>query len=420
MKKNKTIVIIGGGFAGLTLAKKLVGQEVDVLLFDKNNYHTFQPLLYQVATGGLEPDSIAYPIRRIFRDSKNIHFRMAEVIKIDTLISSISTSIGDFQYDYLVIATGSTNNFFNFEPSKNKLLPLKTITDALDIRSFLMQNLEKAITVLNSPELEEIVNVVIIGGGPAGIELAGALAEMKKKVLPKDFPEINFDNMHIYLFEAAPKLLSVMSEGSSKASLKYLTSMGVIVHLDAKVKNYDGHKIYLENGTEFLSDSVIWTAGVKGNPVYGLLPDAIVPGNRISVNEFNQVKNTDNVFAIGDVAAKIDEKNPKGLPMLAQVGMQQGRQLAKNILLDIKGKTMIPFMHKNKGTMATIGRNKAVVDLPKYNFQGLFAWFVWMFIHLISLVGFRNKLVILIDWSKYYFNYDKPLGLIIRKYKREE
>lgn len=418
MMSNKKIVIIGAGFGGIAIAKKLAHKKVDILIIDKNNHHTFQPLLYQVATGGLEPDSIAYPIRRILRGKKNVSFRMAEVTQINASDNSLDTDIGKIHYDYLVVATGSTNNFFNFTPIKETLLPLKQITDALDIRSFLMQNLEQAL-VVNSNQ-EELVNVVIIGGGPAGIELAGALAEMRKKVLPKDFPEFDFKKMHIYLFEAAGELLSAMSDKSSSFSLKYLKELGVEVMLNAKVKDYTEGTIYLEDGTTFKSDTVIWTAGVKGAAPEGLDKDILGVGNRILVNEFNQVITTKNIFAIGDVAAKIDETNPKGLPMLAQVAIQQGNHLSKNLILLLENKPMLPFTYHNKGTMATIGRNKAVVDLPNWKFQGRLAWFVWMFIHLVSLVGFRNKLVTLIGWAHNYLNYDRPLGLIIRKYIRKK
>ncbi|MGB1206094.1 MAG: NAD(P)/FAD-dependent oxidoreductase [Chitinophagales bacterium] len=415
---RKKVVIIGAGFGGLSLAKHLAHKNIDVLIIDKNNYHTFQPLLYQVATGGLEPDSIVYPIRRFLRGIKNIRFRMAEVTKIDQKNSALETNIGTITYDYLVIASGSTNNFFNFEPIKGKLLPLKGIVDALNIRSFLMQNLEKVLT-LNSEKQAGIVNVAIIGGGPAGLEVAGALAEMKKRVLPKDFPEFDFDNMHIYLFEAADKLLGTMSSESSNASLKYIKELGVEVMLNAKVQRFDGHTVFLENGNTFQTETVIWTAGVKGATIKGLDKTNLVAGNRIGVNDYNQVLETANVFAIGDIAAKIDETNPKGLPMLAQVAIQQGKHLAHNLLRLQENKSMQTFKYHNKGTMATIGKNKAVVDLPKWKFQGRFAWFVWMFIHLISLIGFRNKIVTLVDWIQNYISYDRPLGIIIRKYERK-
>lgn len=417
MKKPK-VVIVGAGFAGLSIAKNLSKAPVDVTILDENNHHTFQPLLYQVATGGLEPGSIAYPIRRIFRGQKNLNFRMAKVLTVHSASNTIETTIGEMAYDYLVIATGSTNNFFNFTDISNRFLTLKSITDALDMRSFLMQNLEKALTVANDDQ-SKIINIAIVGGGPAGLELAGALSEMKRYVLPKDYPELNFDKMNICLFEAADRLLPPMSSQSSKASLKFLKEMGVTVFLNAKVTDYDGEKVSIENAEDFAAETLIWTAGVKGNITGGFTQEQIVGGNRLSVDEYNKVKLLDNVFAIGDVASHSSKAYPKGLPMLAPVGIQQGALLAKNIERLVEGETIKPFKFKDKGSMATIGRNRAVVDLPNYKFQGRFAWFVWMFIHLISLVGFRNKLVTLVDWTNNYFNYDRPLGLIIRKYNRK-
>ena len=403
MSKNNLpkIVIIGAGFGGISIAKSFKNKPVNVLLIDKHNYHNFQPLMYQIATGGLEPDSIAYPVRRIFRNQANFSFRMANVISVNTESNLLHTTIGDVSYDYLVIATGSTNNYFNFEPVKQKLLTLKSIPDALNIRSYIYQNLEKALVEQEKRPIEDIINIAIIGGGPAGIELAGALAEMKHYVLPKDFPDLDLSKMEINLYEAAPKLLSAMSEDSSKMSLKYLIRLGVNVHLNSKVEAYDGTKLSLEDGSNFITDTVIWTAGVKASPIDGLSKEVITGGNRILVNEYNQINTTENVFAIGDVAACVTPENPKGLPMLAPVAQQQGKLLSKNV-------------------MATIGRKKAVVDLPKWKFQGTFAWLVWMFIHIMSLVGFRNKFVAFYDWMSNYFTYDKPLGLIIRPYKRQE
>ena len=376
--------------------------------------------MYQIATGGLEPDSIAYPVRRIFRNQANFSFRMANVISVNTESNLLHTTIGDVAYDYLVIATGSTNNYFNFEPVKQKLLTLKSIPDALNIRSYIYQNLEKALVEQDKRPIEDIINIAIIGGGPAGIELAGALAEMKHYVLPKDFPDLDLSKMEINLYEAAPKLLGAMSEDSSKMSLKYLIRLGVNVHLNSKVEAYDGTKLSLEDGSNFITDTVIWTAGVKASPIDGLSKEVITSGNRILVNEYNQIDTTENVFAIGDVAACVTPENPKGLPMLAPVAQQQGKLLSKNLIKLINKKPMTPFVYKDRGVMATIGRKKAVVDLPKWKFQGTFAWLVWMFIHIMSLVGFRNKFVAFYDWMSNYFTYDKPLGLIIRPYKRQE
>lgn len=414
------IVIIGAGFGGITIAKSLKNQPVDVLLIDQHNYHNFQPLMYQIATGGLEPDSIAYPVRRIFREQTNFSFRMAKVEKVDTQHQFLHTNIGDINYDYLVIATGSTNNFFNFEPVKNKLLTLKSIPDALNMRSYIYQNLEKALVHQDEKDSEDLMNIAIVGGGPAGIELAGALAEMKHYVLPKDFPDLDLAQMHINLYEAAPELLSAMSKQASEKTLEYLIKLGINVHLNAKVESYDGTTLLIAGRNTFRTDTVIWTAGVKAAAIDGLPDESIAAGNRILVDEFNAVKNTKNVFAIGDVAAFVTDEDPKGLPMLAPVAQQQGKHLKTNLLNLINNKTLQPFIYRNKGVMATIGRKKAVVDLPKIRFQGTFAWLVWMFVHIMSLVGFRNKIVAFYDWMSNYLTYDKPLGLIIRPYTRQK
>ena len=420
MAQKPKIVIIGAGFGGIAMAKSFKNKPVEVLIIDQHNYHNFQPLMYQVATGGLEPASIAYPVRRIFRNYRNISFRMAEVFSVSSEENTIATTAGAISYDYLIIATGSQNNFFNFEPVKDKLFTLKSIPDALNLRSFIFQNLEKAMEDNQKELLDEILNIAIVGGGPAGIELAGALAEMKRYVIPKDFPGLDVSKMSINLYEASSKLLSVMSSNASEKSEIYLKELGINVFLNAKVNDYDGSTITLDDNTTFKTDTVIWTAGVKGAPINGLSKDVIVGGNRISINEYNQVLGYDTIFAIGDVAAHVIEENPKGLPMLAPVAQQQGKLLSKNIIRYTSGKPMEVFTYKDKGTMATVGRKKAVVDLPKWKFQGTFAWFVWMFIHIFSLVGFRNKLVAFVDWFSNYISYDRPLGLIIRPYKIKE
>ena len=419
MVKKPKIVIIGAGFGGIAMAKSFKNKPVEVLLIDQHNYHNFQPLMYQVATGGLEPGSIAYPVRRIFRNYGNVSFRMAEVVSVSTDNNTLDTSAGDITFDYLIIATGSQNNFFNFEPIKDKLLTLKSIPDALNLRSFIFQNLEKAMEDNQKESLDEILNIAIVGGGPAGIELAGALAEMKRYVIPKDFPGLDVSKMNINLYEAAPKLLAAMSDNASAKSELYLNQLGINVYLNAKVESYDGATVTLADATTFSTDTVIWTAGVKGAPIQGLPKEVIVGGNRISVNEYNQILGFENIFAIGDVASHISAVNPKGLPMLAPVAQQQGEQLARNILKKIKNKPLELFKYKDKGTMATVGRKKAVVDLPKWKFQGTFAWLVWMFIHIFSLVGFRNKIVAFVDWFSNYVSYDRPLGLIIRPFKNQ-
>ena len=407
------IVIVGCGFGGITLAKQLSKLKVNITIIDKNNYHTFQPLLYQVATGGLEAENIAYPVRKIFRRHKNIIFRMAEVISVNESEKKVVTTSGSISYDYLVLAIGSTNNYFNFETIKNKLLPLKSLTDALNMRSLLMQNLERSLTILNREEQEEAVNVAIIGGGPAGLEIAGAIAEMKKYVLPLDFPELDLDRMHIYLFEASTRLLSGMSDKASENAYKYLEKTGVIIKTATRVKSFDGKQLFLENGESFRTDTVIWTAGVKPVKISGLKETSYLKSERLCIDEYNRVVESNNIFALGDVAACITEEHPKGLPMLAPVAIQQAKHLAENLKLLLSEKTMQPFVFKNKGVMATIGRKRAVVDLPKWKFHGFFAWLVWMFVHIASLIGFRNRILTFIEWSGSYFNYDKPLGIIL-------
>jgi NADH:ubiquinone reductase (H+-translocating) len=409
-----TVVIVGAGFGGVELAKKLANKPFEVIILDKNNYHNFQPLMYQVATGGLGPDSIAFPIRRIFRKVPNVKFRIAEVTEIHPESKHLSTSIGDIHYDTLVIATGSATSYFNFEPQKENLLSLKTIPEALDMRSTIIQNIEIASNKTDVKGEPQPINVVIIGGGPAGVELAGALAEMRKYVLPKDFPELDFSRMRIFLYEAAPRLLSFMSEKASSKTLQYLDKLGIIVKLNARVQTYDGAKVVSEDGCIIETKTVIWTAGVKGASFEGLPEEALLPNRRIKVDEMNRIVGLNDAYAIGDVAACITDENPRGEAMLAQVAIQQGKLLASNLAKMLHHQAPAPFAYHNKGVMATIGRRKAVVDLPSIRFQGAFAWFVWMFVHIMSLVGFRNKLITLVDWIINYINYDRPLGLMIR------
>ena len=420
MSQKPKIVVIGAGFGGLELVKALRKQPFQIMLLDKNNYHNFQPLMYQVATGGLEPGSIAYPVRRIFRKQKNVCFRMAEVYKVEIHEKRLLTSIGNIMFDYLIIASGSQNKFFNFEPIKDRLLTLKSLPDALRIRNVIFENLEQAVANRDQGSLERIMNIAIVGGGPAGLELAGALSEMKKFVIPKDFPGIDVSKMHINIYESGSELLGNMSEGASKKSLEYLEEFGVNVFLNTKVKYYDGETVFAEDGSTFPTDTVIWSAGVKGSPIRGLPEEAIISGNRISVNQFNQISGYSNLFAIGDVAAYISPEDPKGLPMLAPVAQQQGKHLAKNIIGIINKKQLEPFEYHNKGVMATIGRKKAVVDLPNYKFQGGLAWLFWMGVHIFSLVGFRSKIVAFIDWFTNYLTYDRPLGLILIAEKENE
>lgn len=414
-RKQPKIVVIGAGFGGVALCKALKNKPFDVLLIDKHNYHTFQPLLYQVATGGLEAGSVAYPVRRIFRRAGNIRFQMAEVQNIDVDQRKVHTDLGTTNYDFLVLATGSTTNLFGMQKRAEKLLTLKSVPDALDLRSFLMQNFEQAIAADNEEQRKILMNVAIIGGGPTGLELAGAIAEMRTHVLPKDFPQIDFDQMEITLFEASSKLLGHMSPSSSKHSRLYLEKLGVVVRLDAKVTDYYDRKVYLDDGTHYPTETVIWTAGVKANVPAGIPRKALASNGQVKADIYSRVLNLEDVFAIGDVALVFDGEKAFDLPMVAPVAIQQAKLLATNMVRILEEEELKPFKYNDQGMMATIGRNKAVVDLKHFKFRGFFAWLVWMGVHLISLVGFRNKLITLIDWTRNYFSYDRPLGLIIRK-----
>lgn len=414
---QKRLVIIGGGFAGIELAKRLNGKDIQVVILDKHNYHTFQPLLYQVATAGLEPGSIAYPLRKLFQKSSNCIFRMANVEKILTEENIILTNIGQLTYDYLVIATGSKTNYYSLEKEKDEMMAMKSIPQALNLRSLVLQNFENALLTNDLEYRKELMNVLIVGGGPTGVELAGAIAEMKRYVLPNDYPELDVSKMEIHLFEAAPRVLAGMSEKASAKSLKYLRDLGVNVHLETRLNNFENNQVILPDETVIRAETLIWTAGVKGALIDGI-PESSLAGNRLKVNVYNQIEGFENIFALGDVAAMITEDTPRGHPMVAPVAIQQGNLLSKNILELMANQPMKPFVYKDKGSMATIGRNRAVVDLPFYKFQGLFAWFVWMFVHIMSLVGFRNKTSVFINWVYSYFTYNRALRLIIRPFRR--
>ncbi len=417
--KFPKIVIIGGGFGGIELTKRLKNKEVEVLMLDRHNYHTFQPLLYQVATGGLEADSIAFPLRKIFKNQKKFTFRVTDVERVDPARKVVLTSIGEIDYDYLVIATGSDTNFFGQKEIEHFSMAMKTIPEALNLRSMILQNLEEALVVTDPVEKRSLLNFVVVGGGPTGVELSGSLAELKRHVLPKDYPELSIEDINVYLIEGSDELLGVMSDQASLKSKKFLKEMGVVVFTNLRVEKYDGNVIKLSDGRDIHTKNVLWSAGVKGATLDGLPAEAIARGNRIIVDEFNRVSGQDCIFAIGDVAAQITPGTPNGLPGVAPVAIQQGKLLASNLIHLMNNETPEPFKYFDKGSMATVGRNKAVVDIGKIRFQGIFAWFVWMFVHLMSLVGFRNKLVTFVNWVWSYFSYDRGTRLIIRRFSRQ-
>ena len=418
--KNPRIVIIGGGFAGITLAKQLKNKKVQVVLLDKHNYHTFQPLLYQVATGGLEAGSIAYPIRKVIQEYDDFYFRLTSVKEIDTQNKKVIAEIGDLSYDYLVIATGSKTNYFGNKEIERNAMAMKTIPQSLNIRSLILENFEQAVLVKDTAEQNSLINFVLVGGGPTGVELAGALAEMKKEILQKDYPDLDIDKMQINLIQGGGRILDAMSEKSSTDAEHFLVNLGVKVWKDVRVTNYDGRTITTNSDLTFDTATVIWTAGVQGALVAGLDGDSLVEkAKRIRVNEFNQVKGYDTIFALGDIAMMELENYPLGHPMMAQPAMQQGKLLGENLIKLINKQPMKPFEYHDKGSMATIGRNKAVVDLPKVHFSGVFAWFVWMFVHLFSLIGFRNRAVVFLNWVYNYIRFDREGRLIIRPFKKK-
>jgi NADH dehydrogenase len=414
------VVIVGCGFGGLELAKNLADAPVQVVLIDKNNYHTFQPLLYQVSTSGLEADSIVYPIRKIFKGQKNFHYRWGEVLKVNTAEKYLETNIGICNYDYLVIATGSTTNFFGIEGLEEKSMPMKTVVEALNLRSLILQNFEKALLVNDTKQRDALMNFVIVGGGPTGVELAGALSELKKHVLPNDYPELDFRNMRVILVESGDRLLQNMNEANRTKALQYLKELGAEVWLNVKVTKYDGSEITTASGKSLYSENLIWAAGVKGQMIEGLNADAIAPAKRIAVDEINRVKGYDNIFAIGDIAYMVTEKYQRGHPQVAPAAIQQGHLLAKNIISLIKGGETKPFVYNDKGSMATVGRNRAVVEVGKIHFGGFFGWVTWLLVHLMSIVGFRNRVITLFNWLWNYVSYDRNIRLIIRPFYRTE
>lgn len=408
------ILILGAGFAGLKLASKLARKPFQVVIIDRNNFHQFQPLFYQVATAGLAPSAIAFPVRKAFHKVSNVHFRMAEVLQINAREKTVETSIGEITYDRLVIAVGADTNYFNNKEIEQHALPMKSVQESLQLRNRILECIENALVTDDPAEQQELLNIVVVGGGPTGTEVSGALSEMKRYVLPSDYPELDFSQMRIHLVEASPKLLNGMSEKSSQKAAQFLKEMGVEVRLNAVVEKFDGHQVRIKGGEILRTQSLIWAAGVKGNPVNGIDESCIKANGRVVVDQFHRVVNHEDIYAIGDIALMTENEFERGHPQVAQAAIQQAASLAKNLISESKGQLAKPFSYRDLGAMATIGRNKAVVDLPYLSFSGFFAWSFWLFVHLMAILGVKNKIFVFLEWMWSYITFDQSLRLVIK------
>lgn len=418
METKKKVIIIGAGFAGLQLAKHTKYGDCDITIIDQFNFHQFQPLFYQVATARLEPSSISFPLRKVFQRKKNVHVRLAKVLQVDTANNKVMTDAGDFHYDYLVIATGCTTNYFGNKNIEEYAFPMKSTTEAITLRNRILLNFEDALSA-TPEELPGIMNIVVVGGGPTGVELSGSLSELKKNILPKDYPDMDFSTLNVYLVESGNETLGVMSKASQEKSKYYLETMGVNVWLNAHVEDYDGKIMTLKDGRIIPTNTLIWAAGVTGTVPAGIDKEKLARGNRIKVNACSQMEGSETVFVIGDIAYMETPAFPKGHPQLANVAIAQAKNLAANINRLMQGQPMKPFEYRNPGTMATVGKRKAVVDLPFMSFQGRLAWLVWMFLHLMLILSVKNKLIIFINWAVSYFTNDTTLRLILLPTKRK-
>ncbi len=413
---QKRVVIVGGGFAGLTLARRLIKMAYQVVLIDRNNYHQFQPLFYQVAMSGLEPSSIVFPFRKLFQKEKNIFIRVTEVTEIQPERNRLITPLGYCNYDYLVLAMGADTNFFGNEQIERLALPMKSVGEALYLRNTILSDFEKALVTTDYNERQGLIDIVIVGGGPTGVELAGSLAEMRNNILPKDYPELRVDQeMEIYLVQGTPQLLDGMSDASSDKSRQYLEELGVKVMLNTRVTDFDGERAFLSDGQSIYCHKLIWAAGITANTLPGIPESAVTYGRRLTVDRYNRVQGMEHVFALGDLAYMEEPDYPRGHPQVAQTAIQQGKHLAKNLKRSLSGKEWVPFSYLDKGSMATVGRARAVVDLPiGYFFGGFLAWFVWLAVHLFAILGAKNKIFVFLNWLWNYISYDQSLRLIIR------
>lgn len=422
---KKRVVIVGGGLGGLRLAEDLYGSGMQVVLIDKNNFHQFPPLIYQIASAGIDPSSISFPFRQIFRKRKDFYFRMAEARMVDTEKKILQTSIGKIDYDYLVLAAGATTNFFGNKNIEEWAIPMKTVPEAMGLRNALLSNFERALTCATEEERQELLNVVIVGGGATGVEIAGALSEMKRYVIPYDYPDMDSSLMHIYLIEAGDRLLAGMSQDSSKKAYDFLKSMGVDIQFGKMVTDYRDHKVIMKDGTEIPTRTFLWVSGIRANAMPGISEDHLGRGFRFKVDQFNRIPGLNDVFAIGDQCLQTtDPAYPNGHPQVAQVAIQQAKNLAKNIKRINEGhaddNSLTPFKYNNLGSMATIGRNKAVVEIGKFRSQGFFAWILWLVVHLRSILGVKNKMMVLLNWLWKYVSYNDSIRMITYATKPRE
>lgn len=423
--QKKRVVIVGGGLGGLRLAEDLYWSGMQVVLIDKNNFHQFPPLIYQIASAGIDPSSISFPFRQIFRKRKDFYFRMAEARMVDTEKKILQTSIGKIDYDYLVLAAGATTNFFGNKNIEEWAIPMKTVPEAMGLRNALLSNFERALTCATEEERQELLNVVIVGGGATGVEIAGALSEMKHYVIPYDYPDMDSSLMHIYLIEAGDRLLAGMSQDSSKKAYDFLKSMGVDIQFGKMVTDYRDHKVIMKDGTEIPTRTFLWVSGIRANAMPGISEDHLGRGFRFKVDQFNRIPGLNDVFAIGDQCLQTtDPAYPNGHPQVAQVAIQQAKNLAKNIKRINEGhaddNSLTPFKYNNLGSMATIGRNKAVVEIGKFHSQGFFAWILWLVVHLRSILGVKNKMMVLLNWLWKYVSYNDSIRMITYATKPRE
>lgn len=422
--QKKRVVIVGGGLGGLRLAEDLYGSGMQVVLIDKNNFHQFPPLIYQIASAGIDPSSISFPFRQIFRKRKDFYFRMAEARMVDTEKKILQTSIGKIDYDYLVLAAGATTNFFGNKNIEEWAIPMKTVPEAMGLRNALLSNFERALTCATEEERQELLNVVIVGGGATGVEIAGALAEMRRYVIPYDYPDMDSSLMHIYLIEAGDRLLAGLSQESSQKAYEFLKSMGVDIQFGKMVTDYRDHKVIMKDGTEIPTRTFLWVSGIRANAMPGIDESHLGRGFRFKVDEYNRIPGVEDVFAIGDQCLQTsDAAYPNGHPQVAQVAIQQAKNLAKNLKLINQGadsNELTAFRYKNLGSMATIGRNKAVVEIGKFRSQGFFAWVLWLVVHLRSILGVKNKMMVLLNWLWKYVSYNDSIRMITYATKPRE